>query len=177
MMSSAAVPLENIPGIVKAIPGSGEKPFAFPPESLFAFSPESRSPSARNRFHVHPGILFAFARNPHQQSTPGKMTFGVLQPKPSGGFSIFNLNWTGQTPLWAGESPQFVGLDQINVNFPTCTGAAATAEQRYDLVMSFQSPAADPNLGIGFAELYMPLIISPGEPGYSGPRISDQAIS
>src|SRR5947207_5363941 len=38
--------------------------FAFPPESLFAFSPESRSSSPRNAFHVHPGILFAFARNP-----------------------------------------------------------------------------------------------------------------
>ena len=44
--------------------GIGRKPFAFPPESLFAFSPESRSPSPRNAFHVHPGILFAFARNP-----------------------------------------------------------------------------------------------------------------
>jgi hypothetical protein len=41
MMSSAAMPVENIPGIVKAIPGLGPKPFAFPPESLFAFSPES----------------------------------------------------------------------------------------------------------------------------------------
>jgi hypothetical protein len=57
--------VENIPGIVKAIPGRGRKPFAFPPESLFAFSPESRSSSPRNAFHDHPGILFAFARNPH----------------------------------------------------------------------------------------------------------------
>src|SRR5687767_1491923 len=45
--------------------GLGRKPFAFPPESLFAFSPESCSPSPRNAFHVRPGILFAFARNPH----------------------------------------------------------------------------------------------------------------
>jgi hypothetical protein len=63
-MSSAAVPVKNIPGIVKAIPGAGEKPFAFPPESLFAFSPESRSSSPRNRFHIRPGILFAFPQNP-----------------------------------------------------------------------------------------------------------------
>jgi uncharacterized protein (TIGR03437 family) len=98
-----------------------------------------------------------------QQSTPSKMTFGVLQPNPGGGFSIFNLNWTSQTPIWAGESPQFVGLDQINVNFPTCTGAVATVEQRYDLVLNFEAPDADANLGIGFAELYMPFIISPGE--------------
>jgi hypothetical protein len=45
--------------------GLKRKPFAFPSESLFTFSPESFSPSPRNRFHVHPGILFAFARNPH----------------------------------------------------------------------------------------------------------------
>jgi hypothetical protein len=45
--------------------GIGRKPFAFSPESLFAFSPESRSSSPRNRFHVHPGILFALPRNPH----------------------------------------------------------------------------------------------------------------
>jgi hypothetical protein len=45
--------------------GLGRKPFAFPSESLFAFSPESRSPSPRNRFHVLPGILFALPRNPH----------------------------------------------------------------------------------------------------------------
>src|SRR5437660_11260474 len=46
--------------------GLGRKLFTFPPESLFAFSPESRSPSPRNPFHVHPGILFAFARNPQK---------------------------------------------------------------------------------------------------------------
>src|SRR5437763_4285232 len=65
VMSSAAVPVEIIPGHRENDSGLGRKPFAFPPESLFAFSPESRSSSPRNRFHVHPGILFAFARNPH----------------------------------------------------------------------------------------------------------------
>jgi hypothetical protein len=44
--------------------GLGRKPSAFPPESLFAFSPESCSSSPRNRFHVRPGILFALLRNP-----------------------------------------------------------------------------------------------------------------
>ena len=48
--------------------GVGRKPFAFPPESLFAFSPESRSPSPRNAFHVRPGILFTFARNPQTEA-------------------------------------------------------------------------------------------------------------
>src|SRR5438874_3889700 len=51
-MSSAAVPVENIPGIVKAIPGSGEN-----------HSPSRRnhcSPSARNPVRLHPGIVFTF---------------------------------------------------------------------------------------------------------------------
>src|SRR5260370_21290587 len=52
MMSSATVPVENIPGIVKAIPGSGENR-----------SPSRRnhcSPSARNPVRLHPGIVFTF---------------------------------------------------------------------------------------------------------------------
>jgi hypothetical protein len=44
--------------------GKSEKPFAFPLESLFTFSPESCSPSPRNAFHVHPGIAFTIPRNP-----------------------------------------------------------------------------------------------------------------
>jgi hypothetical protein len=54
----------NIPGIVKTIPGSGEKLFAFPPESLFAFppgilfvfTPERFSRSPRNHCSPSPGI-------------------------------------------------------------------------------------------------------------------------
>jgi hypothetical protein len=46
--------------------GAARKPFAFPSESLFTFSPESCSPSPRNAFHVHPGIAFTFRRNPHR---------------------------------------------------------------------------------------------------------------
>jgi hypothetical protein len=45
--------------------GIARKPLAFPPESLFAFSPESCSPSPRSAFHDHPGTAFAFPRNPH----------------------------------------------------------------------------------------------------------------
>src|SRR5216684_1843674 len=67
MMSSAATLVGKHSGHRESHSGLGRKPFAFPSESLFAFSPESRSPSPRNAFHVHPGILFAFARNPQQQ--------------------------------------------------------------------------------------------------------------
>jgi hypothetical protein len=64
-MSSAAVPPKKHSGHRESHSGLGRKPFAFPPESLFTFSPESRSPSPRNAFRVHPGILFALPRNPH----------------------------------------------------------------------------------------------------------------
>ena len=63
---SVTVPVENIPGIVKAIPGLGENRS---PSRRNHCSPSARNPvhlhDARNRFHVHPGILFALPRNPH----------------------------------------------------------------------------------------------------------------
>jgi|GEM_PF-4091067 hypothetical protein len=93
-----------------------------------------------------------------EQSKPAKITFGIMQP------GLSKLNWTSPTPSWAGESPQFVGLDQINIVVPPCTGSAATSEQRYELFINFQAPSADKNLGIGFAELNIPFIVSPGEP-------------
>src|SRR6185503_14624724 len=77
VMSSAAVPVEKHSGHRESHSGIGRKPFAFPPESLFAFSPESRSSSPRNRFHVRPGILFALPRNPQSdredQSDPARL--------------------------------------------------------------------------------------------------------
>src|SRR5579863_6917503 len=65
VMSSAAVPVEIIPGIAKAIPGSGENR-----------SPSRRnhcSPSARNRVRLHPGTLFAFTPE-SCSSSPGIRT-------------------------------------------------------------------------------------------------------
>ena len=44
MMSSAAEPVEIIPGIVKTVPGRREKLFAFIPGIAFTSSPESCSP-------------------------------------------------------------------------------------------------------------------------------------
>ena len=65
--------------IVKTIPGYCENPFAFPPESLFTFSPESCSPSPRNVFHVHPGIAFTLPRNPHSDGNQKQSSFFVLR--------------------------------------------------------------------------------------------------
>src|SRR5450759_2254665 len=69
MMSSAALPCRKHSGHRESHSGLRRKPFAFPPESLFAFSPESCSPSPRNAFQVRPGILFALPRNPQMTVT------------------------------------------------------------------------------------------------------------
>src|SRR5712692_164140 len=68
MMSCAAVPVENIPGIVKAIPGWGENR-----------SPSRRnrcSPSARNPVRLHPGTLFTFTPESFSPS-PGIRTLAA----------------------------------------------------------------------------------------------------
>lgn len=75
-----------------------------------------------------------------------------------------NASWP-QVPIWAGESPQFVGLDQVNITFPACTGPAVTTEQRYDAYIEFSFSVADKNLGIGFAALYLPFVVAVGDPG------------
>src|SRR5437016_13795565 len=82
MMSSAAVPVEIIPGHRENHSGLGRKLFAFPPESLFVFSPESCSPSARNAFRVHSGILFALPRNPHLRPFPSVLSGPVAGALP-----------------------------------------------------------------------------------------------
>ena len=72
VMSSATQPVDIVPGHRESHSGIARKPFAFPPESLFAFSPESCSSSPRNTFRVHPGTLFVLPRNP--QFTKGLST-------------------------------------------------------------------------------------------------------
>jgi hypothetical protein len=53
-MSSAAVPVEIIPGHRENDSGVVRKPFAFPPESLFVFTPERFSRSPRNPVRLAP---------------------------------------------------------------------------------------------------------------------------
>ena len=70
VMSSAAPPLEIIPGIAKTIPGSGENP-----------SPSRRnhcSPSAWNRVRLHPGTVFAFIPESCSSSPGIRIELGVL---------------------------------------------------------------------------------------------------
>lgn len=109
-----------------------------------------------------------------QQANPISMGFGVAQnskdfpatiasgtpPASNGGaqgeFGVFQT----LPAIWAGESPQFAGLDQINVNFPACTEKTiATVEKRYDAFMIFESFVAGTPVRI-----YLPFVVSPGEP-------------
>jgi hypothetical protein len=97
-----------------------------------------------------------------QQTNPTKVSFGLSQ---IGGLDI--PTWGSQTPIWTGESPQFVGLDQINVVFPACaTGAKATVENRYDAYMSFGPVLSATGGGISSSsiKIYMPLLVGVNDP-------------
>ena len=76
------------------------------------------------------------------------------------GFNVLNTSWQNVSPNWAGESPQFPGLDQVNIDFPKCAGPPATSEQRYDTSLSYI--VGDPGFPIATATLNIPLLVSEG---------------
>jgi uncharacterized protein (TIGR03437 family) len=92
-----------------------------------------------------------------QQANPAPVGFGVAQ---LGNDIAAPLRW-GQspTPLWAGESPQFVGLDQVNTAFPTCGNNPSTTEKRYDAFLTYTSVATGTTVRI-----YLPFVVRPGDP-------------
>src|ERR1017187_6909015 len=59
--------------------GVGQKVFGFVPESVFGFSPEWCSESARNPVRLHPGTLFGLPRNTHL--TFGQARAGERRPR------------------------------------------------------------------------------------------------
>src|ERR1017187_5174393 len=80
--------------------GVGQKVFGFVPESVFSFSPEWCSESARNPVRLHPGTLFGLPRNTHLSATftacdfhsigrPCLMSPSILEP--SGNFHTLRL--------------------------------------------------------------------------------------
>jgi hypothetical protein len=92
-----------------------------------------------------------------QQASPRAVAFGLSQ------YGVSDmLNWAGTTPIWAGESPQFVGLDQINIVFPGCAvaGKTASSETRYDAYMAFSSPG---NVTGSVIKIYIPYLAGPGD--------------
>ncbi len=69
------------------------------------------------------------------EKSPALVVFGISHQGIDSSTSLVSA-----LPAFAGESPQFAGLDQINVNFPTCsTKTKATAEKQYDAFLSFGS--------------------------------------
>ena len=79
-------------------------------------------------------------------------TIGVGSEGPYGTF-------TSPLPTWAGESPQFVGLDQVNLAFPTCADTPATTEKRYDAFLTYTSVETSTTVRV-----YLPFFVRPGDP-------------
>jgi hypothetical protein len=100
-----------------------------------------------------------------QQAKPGSFGFGVAQfgtdiaaTVQSGTDGQYGTFLT-PTPMWAGESPQFVGLDQVNVAFPTCSNPPASTEKRYDAFLIYISMAT-----LTTVRIYLPFVVRPGDP-------------
>lgn len=89
-----------------------------------------------------------------QQPSPGPFFFGLSQIP---GVSLV------ATPVWAGQSPQYVGLDQVNVNFPACAKQVTVAERRYDAYLGYYAVSYEP----GGAEIYIPFLVRVGDPDCS----------
>ncbi|MGA7236465.1 MAG: Ig-like domain repeat protein [Bryobacteraceae bacterium] len=100
------------------------------------------------------------------QVNPDPVGFGVAQngtaiPSTiSSGFGGFFGTFMSAPPTFAGESPEFVGLNQINISFPVCPDSTtAKTEARYDAFLVFQSIVSG-NPAIA----YLPFIVRPGDP-------------
>ena len=87
-------------------------------------------------------------------------TLGVRAPAAPDTPSVPVGTFQSPKPLWAGESPQYVGLDQVNVAFPTCTGVPlATSENRYDAFLTYTSLETGTT-----SRLYLPFAVRVGDP-------------
>ncbi len=86
-------------------------------------------------------------------------------PEPSSGCDVNSRIGSFMTPvpLWAGESPQVVGLDQVNVAFPTCASTPATTEKRYDAFLQYVHLDYNNNVHID-VRTYLPFVVRPGDP-------------
>ena len=65
----------------------------------------------------------------------------------------------GMTVNWAGESPQFVGLDQITITVDKCTGANATTAITSSVYVQWIDVS-----GLGTPQALIPFAVSSGEP-------------
>lgn len=100
-----------------------------------------------------------------QQAQPGSFGFGVAQlgtdiaATVQSGMEGQYGTFVSPTPMWAGESPQFVGLDQVNVAFPTCSNPPASTEKRYDAFLIYMSMAT-----LTTVRIYLPFVVRQGDP-------------
>jgi hypothetical protein len=98
---------------------------------------------------------------------PAAVGFGVAQSGTDLAVSLgYGVNGAGPfgtfltaAPIWAGESLQFIGLDQVNVAFPVCTASSATSAKRYDAFLQYLSVGTDTAVRI-----YVPFIVRVGDP-------------
>lgn len=91
-----------------------------------------------------------------QQPSPGSFFFGLSQY----GGEITPGAFLVDTPVWAGQSPQYVGLDQVNVNFPICANQVTIAERRYAAYLGYNINSVEPS----HAAIYIPFLVRVGEP-------------
>jgi hypothetical protein len=89
--------VKNIPGIVNAIPGSGEN--RSPPESLFAFSPESCSSSPRNPFSRSLRNPFRLAPESAELAVAGAFSSPSVAMHNFDGVCIAVLPFKAEAPL------------------------------------------------------------------------------
>ncbi len=107
---------------------------------------------------LYGGVTLNSATGLRTANTIAPVAFGVAE---SG--KDLTTSFMSPMPLWAGESPQFIGLDQMNVEFPTCTNAPlATTEKRYDAFLTYTSHETGST-----ARIYLPFSVRPGDPDCS----------
>ena len=120
-------------------------------------------------FDTHTGLFTA--------SAPAPIAFGVAYQG-----SDLTTGFMSPMPLWAGESPQFPGLDQVNVAFPgcgaasptpnvtprnictNCTGTSPTGagEKRLDAFLAYTNSDTGTT-----ARIYLPFSVRAGDPACS----------
>jgi hypothetical protein len=109
------------------------------------------------------GIRGELTLNPQngllEQRDPPTVNFGVAQQSAElSGISDFTASPVSGVlqakPLWVGEAPTIVGMNQMNVIFPPCSSPPATVEKRYDAFISYNEDRL---------RLYVPFVVRPGD--------------
>jgi hypothetical protein len=115
---------------------------------------------------LYGGVVFNNDTGLWQQSNPSPIGFGVAQLSEDMANSIYlgpkGLVGTfmSPAPIWAGEQPQTIGLDQVNVAFPMCTNVPpATVEKRFDAFLPYTNALTGNTV-----RLYIPFVVRPGDP-------------